>query len=105
VQFMQLNSFFIKYDPLAVVFPEFPMFLHLPNLCIHLLLSLYTLLDFGHLIIKRLVELSNVCLSTVDILLVEGGELEDFFFEFEIKFVKMIQLSVFFIEPFPILVN
>ena len=52
VKLVQQNGFFIEDNSLAVILPEFPMLLNLLYLCVHLLLSLYALLYFGHLFIK-----------------------------------------------------
>ena len=42
-------------------------------------------------------QLSYVRLSTIDISLVVGLELEDFLFKFDVELVHVIQLAVFFV--------
>ena len=50
-------------------------------------------------------QLRYVRLSTIDIGLVVGLELEDFLFELDVELVDVIELAVFFVETLPVLVN
>lgn len=87
----------LKNDLLRVGLPSLPLSLHFLYPRLHQKLLFLAIFDFSDFLVQSIMQLSYVRLSTIDISLVVGLELEDFLFKFDVELVHVIQLAVFFV--------
>ena len=97
------STFFEDYG-LGVVFSELPLLLHGLQLLIHLLLSLRSLFDLYHFLIQALMQPCYVVFSLIYILLIVGRKLQYLLFQFQIELIQVIQLTIFLVQAFSILI-